>query len=264
MSEIWKMRNKRLNELLNIKDEQIEHTKRSKAEIELHNKFKQKLKALEEHYEARITDLSEELNFYKKSTHSKAALKSEGTKSSKSIRKNTSKPKKENLASISTFGKICDPETSYREDVDLDTDITPAEELNSTDRRRMIEKAENIGNDSLLVSFYKKKIEDRQHEQLMSHHMSKHQESPRQRHNQNYTHRTSAPLKPRDENVDHEAMYNSNSTYLQSSSQRQISAYVSKHYQIPKKVKSVHMDTQCTVNSEVSDTYKKIQNANMW
>lgn len=80
------------------------------------------------------------------------------------------------MATGSTFGRGCDPEASYREDIDLDTDITPAEELNSTDRRRMMEKAENIGNDSLLISFYKKKIED-----------GKQKKS----HEDSYTHRTS-------------------------------------------------------------------------
>lgn len=117
--------------------------------------------------------------------------------------------------------------------------MTPAEELDSTDRQRMVQNAENIGNESLLINFYKKKLDDQKNDVS-----SKHTES------QNITHRVSAPLKARDENkgkeIDHSSL---NSIYLQSSSQRNISGYIPKQYQIPikkgngkseLKVKSAH------------------------
>lgn len=140
---ISKLKNKRLTELLNLKDEQIEHTRRNNTDSSSVDKYKLRLKELEVHYERKIADLVEELHMYKKSSQSKSNLKSERTKSSRSIRKTNSKTRKEHLMTNSTFGKGIDPEISYREDVDLDTDMTPAEELNSTDRRKIIEKVEN-------------------------------------------------------------------------------------------------------------------------
>lgn len=137
------MRNKRLTELLNLKDEQIVQTRRINTDSATVDKYKLRLKEMEVHYERKIADLMEELHMYKKSSHSKTNLKSERTKSSRSIRKTNSKTRKEHLMTNSTFGKGIDPEMSYREDGDLDTDITPAEELNSSDRRKIIEKVES-------------------------------------------------------------------------------------------------------------------------
>lgn len=235
--------------MLNIRDEQIQHTKRLGVDDSSVNKYKQKIKDLERHYEARIAELVDELRVYKRSGHSRAALKSDGTKSSRSIKKASNKTQKEHLATGSTFGRGYDHDTSYREDVDLDTDITPAEELNSADRRRMVEKAENIGNDSLLISFYKKKIEDNKHKKVQE---------------QSYTHRTSAPLKPRDENIDREAdSSHMNSVYIQSSSQRYISGYMPKHYQIPKKEGSSHLDQHRQSEVDPQEILEKAKDCNV-
>lgn len=109
---------------------------------------------------------------------------------------------------------------SYR-DEDQDTDIVPAEELDSTDRRNLNQ--------------YSK--------QSLTH---------------NYSHRVSVPLKSRDQNIEKDReVYHSKSIYSQASSQRKNQAYVPKHYQIPKKEKSVHMDIQWTLGTDVSGSLKK-------
>lgn len=74
-----------------------------------------------------------------------------------------------------------------KDETDADTDITPAEEFNTIERR-MLENTDNIGNESLLVHFYKNKIEDKKNENLIK------QSSHR-------SHKSSVPLKSRDGNI---------------------------------------------------------------
>jgi hypothetical protein len=104
---------------------------------------------------------------------------------------------------------------SYR-DEDQDTDIVPAEELESSDRRNLNQ--------------YSKKS--------LTH---------------NYSHRVSGPLKSRDQNIEKDReTYHSKSIYSQASSQSKNQAYVPKHYQIPKKEKSTNMNTQWTLGTDIS------------
>jgi hypothetical protein len=69
--------NKRLNELLNIKFEQMEQTKRKANDNALVNKYKEKIKLLEVHYETRIADLVEQLNYYRQQSNTKRSSKYE-------------------------------------------------------------------------------------------------------------------------------------------------------------------------------------------
>jgi hypothetical protein len=149
--------------------------------------------------------------------------------------------------SSGTFGKGAGADTSYREDIEYDTDITPADELNTSDRRKMMQNSENISNDNLLINFYKKKLNDRQNTETS------------QRTAHNYSQREAAPMKPRDENSAKEDDSNqTNSLYMQSSSQRLISGYIPKHYQIPKKDGSINFDTQGTSGTDISENLKKM------
>lgn len=142
----------------------------------------------------------------------------------------------ENIFSVNTIRMMNDPKITRRDDIDLDTDIIPAEELDSSEKKKMVENVENIGNDTLLINFYKNKVEDQQKEN-----------SPDRKHYQNYTERTSVPLKTRDLNrVKEEDTLNTNSGYLQSNSKRQLSGYIPKHYQIPKKGKSSVLNSHGT------------------
>jgi hypothetical protein len=234
-----------------MRDEQIEHSKRLSNDAHTIEKYKSKFKVMEGHYETKIQELVNELNGYKKASKlikAKSCLKTEGSKSSNALRKNSTKYNGDNCMSLSTFGKGPDPDTLYREDIEYDTDITPADELNSSDHRKMIQSSENIGNNSLLINFYKKKLEDQQASEKLS-----------QRQSQNYTHRESAPLKARDENSAREdESIRMNNLYMQSCSQRQINGYAPKHYQIPKKDGSINLETQGTTGTDISENLKKM------
>lgn len=239
-----KTEKKRLTELLNIKDEQLETAKRTSNDTSSISRYKKKLKDLEYLYEARISELVEELHFYKNRSHLK--------------------PEKSNLknphcASTNTFGRIEEIEIVNREECENDTDIDPPEELSNTERQVMVEKAKNIGNDSLLISFYKKKLDDNHTSKKLMKYGSKMKEPQKPQPKKNYTHRTSGPLRQRDVNVEDKDSGISNSMYCQSSSQRQISGYIAKHYQIPKKERSVHMETQYTAGSEISESIRQMQ-----
>lgn len=246
-----RLEKKRLNELLNMKDEQIEHSKRLSNDANAVEKIRSKFKVMEGHYETKIQELMDELNGYKKASKiikTKSCLKKEGSKSSNALRKSSTKYKGDNCMSSSTFGKAPEPDSNYKLDIEYDTDISPADELNTSDHLRMIQNAENIGNDSLLINFYKKKLEDQQISDKLS-----------QRQLQNYTHRESAPLKERDENSAREdESIRMNNLYMQSSSQRQINGYVPKHYQIPKKDGSINLETQGTTGTDISENLKKM------
>lgn len=170
-------------------------------------------------------------------------MKSECSKSS-----NFEKERQDHSFSVNTLQMLKDPEVTRRDEIDLDTDITPAEELDSTDKRKMVENVENIGNDSLLINFYKKKLENKQKEICSD-----------KRQYQNYTDRASVPLKTKDQNSVKEDSFNVNSIYLQSNSQRELSRYIPKHYQIPKKENSIIMDSQGASRSESSENFNNFK-----
>jgi hypothetical protein len=202
---------------------------------------------MEEHYECKILDLTEEMMKYKKASKLRSCLKKEDNKSYDKLWRNSSKQRSDNCMSSGTFGKGAEPDTSYREDIEYDTDITPADELNTTDRRKMMQNSENISNDNLLINFYKKKLNDRQNTETS------------QRPGQNYSQRETGPTKPRNEHLDREDDSNqTNPLHMQSSSQRLISGYVPKHYQIPKKDGSINFDTQVTSGTDISENLKKM------
>jgi len=243
---------------LNIKDEQIEQSKRKKTE-NISEKYRQKIKLMEKHYESKIEELLNQIKIYKKPFHSRQGIQSEETKYSRSAKRSINKTNEPYLPHNNYMG-TSDIECTNQDDIDWDTDITPAEEMNTLDRLHMIEKTENLNNESLLISFYKNKIVDKQAHVNPPKKNAKINNYSKQSLTHNYTHRASGPLKTRDENVDHEAhLYQSNSMYAQVNSQRQVSGYVPKHYQIPKKEKSVNMDTQGTTGTDISESLKKLQ-----
>ena len=59
------MKNKRLNELLNLKDEQINRKIKGSNDKELKIKYSNKIKEIQDHYESVISELAKELNRYK-------------------------------------------------------------------------------------------------------------------------------------------------------------------------------------------------------
>ena len=236
------IKKRRQNELLWIKEKQVQN-KNSKTNIENAEKYKKKLIEMEGHYERRIKELITEVQKLKKSRYLKSWMKSECSKSS-----NFEKERQDHSFSVNTLQMLKDPEVTRRDEIDLDTDITPAEELDSTDKRKMVENVENIGNDSLLINFYKKKLENKQKEICSD-----------KRQYQNYTDRASVPLKTKDQNSVKEDSFNVNSIYLQSNSQRQLSRYIPKHYQIPKKENSIIMDSQGASRSESSENFNNFK-----
>ena len=236
------IKKRRQNELLWIKEKQVQN-KNSKTNNENAEKYKKKLIEMEGHYERRIKELITEVQKLKKSRYLKSWMKSECSKSS-----NFEKERQDHSFSVNTLQMLKDPEVTRRDEIDLDTDITPAEELDSTDKRKMVENVENIGNDSLLINFYKKKLENKQKEICSD-----------KRQYQNYTDRASVPLKTKDQNSVKEDSFNVNSIYLQSNSQRQLSRYIPKHYQIPKKENSIIMDSQGASRSESSENFNNFK-----
>lgn len=236
------IKKRRQNELLWIKEKQVQN-QNSKTNNENAEKYKKKLIEMEGHYERRIKELITEVQKLKKSRYLKSWMKSECSKSS-----NFEKERQDHSFSVNTLQMLKDPEVTRRDEIDLDTDITPAEELDSTDKRKMVENVENIGNDSLLINFYKKKLENKQKEICSD-----------KRQYQNYTDRASVPLKTKDQNSVKEDSFNVNSIYLQSNSQRQLSRYIPKHYQIPKKENSIIMDSQGASRSESSENFNNFK-----
>lgn len=209
---------------MNIKEHQLK-TRKGKELEEIKEKYETKIDFLEAHYQEQIDQLQRELKVKNNGHNLKSCLKSERSRSSKSLKKEESKRTHRKELSYSVNYLKAEPEwhNTKRDDDEWDTDITPAEELNSIDKERMMYNAENIGNESLLVNFYKKKLEDQKNES-----------SKNTIEAHNFTHRASGPLKARDENqLKDGEKSNLTSIYLQSSSHRNISGYVPKHYQIP-------------------------------
>ena len=81
-------------------------------------------------------------------------LKDNGMKSTRELHQKSKT--RLNSASYSPFGRSYDNTCN---DEAEENDLIPAEELSSTDRRKMNEITENINNDSILKNFYKKKID---------------------------------------------------------------------------------------------------------
>lgn len=243
-------------------DDQIQKVKQINSDQNTIEKYKHKLRDMESQYESKVTELMEELKSYKQASKKRSIQRSEGTKSSRSMYKSSKDNRRGHMASHSTFGNIADPEVSYREDIDADTDITPADELNSTERRKMLQNAENIGNDSLMINFYKKKLEDKNSAEFKTKkQFSKLQDQVKHHKSQNYSHRGSGPLKTRDDNIEQtqNSRSHQNSVYIQPGPQRQVSGYISKHYQIPKKEKCAQMETQGSTSSaqQIVDSFHK-------
>lgn len=153
------MKNKRLNELLNLKDELMNKKPKHFNEKEIKLKYFNKMKDMQNHYEAVISELAKEINRYKRSTlkQTNNTVRGNGMKSTRDFIKQSKT--RLNSASYSPFGHSYD--NTCNEEVD-ENDLIPAEELSITDRRKMNEKAENINNESVLRNFYKKKIESSQ------------------------------------------------------------------------------------------------------
>lgn len=80
---------------------------------------------------------------------------------------------------------------------DLETEMIPADEMSITERNKANYQKENINNDSLLSSFYKRKIEDKRTAELTASHQRLYSQS--QEDNKMLAHRTTATLKYRPE-----------------------------------------------------------------
>lgn len=101
------------------------------------------------------------------------------------------------------------------------------------------------------MSFYKKKIEEKRAEDFLTkknftklHEQLKYSKSPHE------NKRTEVPLKQRDENTISEMVSDHrHSQYFNSNTHRQVSGFIAKHYQIPKKEKSSIADHQASTNS---------------
>lgn len=166
-------------------------TKYENKEIEGKQKYCDKMKAMEEHYEKVIKKLVEDLNTSK----SYKFMKGEGTKSNNDIKRLKSNNSRLSTASNKIWWQQ-DGEKSWGEE--LETDLTPADEMSVTERYKLTERKDNINNDSLLTSFYKRKIEDKRTTEMTSSHQRLH--SQHQEDNKKLTQRTNASLKYRPEN----------------------------------------------------------------
>ena len=113
-------------------------------------KYYDKMKAMEEHYERVIQKLVEDLEGRRSG---KGSEKCEGIKTSHNIKGYDNS--RLSSASNRIAGRKFEGDNSYHDEIEWETDLTPAEELSVTDRKRMNENTDIINNDSLLTSFYK-------------------------------------------------------------------------------------------------------------
>jgi hypothetical protein len=105
-----------LNELLNIKDEQIEQSKRKKTE-NISEKYRQKIKLMEKHYESKIEELLNQIKIYKKPFHSRQGIQSEETKYSRSAKRSINKTNEPYLPHNNYMG-TSDIECTNQDDID--------------------------------------------------------------------------------------------------------------------------------------------------
>lgn len=122
-------------------------------EKEIKLKYFNKVKEMQSHYEAVISELAKEINRYKMPTSKQTnnTVRGNGMKSTREFLKQTKS--RMNSASCSPFGRSY--ENTCNDEVD-ENDMMPSDELSNTDRRRMNEKVDNITNESILRNFYNK------------------------------------------------------------------------------------------------------------
>ena len=173
-------------------------------------------------------------------------IRGEGMKSTRDILKQSNG--RLNSASYSPFGKSYD--NTYNDEAD-ETELVPAEELTSTDRKRMNENAENINNDSILRNFYKKKIESSRGEEFSS--------SFQHLHPQNQDEYKVSQNDAKD-------FIKFNAEKEKQNTQQSISSLISRHNQISQKViKKDHSDTHESTHSKSkigNPSHKRIKSYN--
>jgi hypothetical protein len=140
----------RISDLAKIKHQHLEDSKKHDEQVkDLIDKFQNKIQIMENKYEKRVSELLKQVHKTRSSSQ-KDPNYNVTSKSAKNFKNNMT-------SSQTNFSYAAEQNISYN-DNEEDTDATPADELNSNDRRQVDDK---MTNDSVLLNFYKKIEEKR-------------------------------------------------------------------------------------------------------